>query len=41
MENPNTNTRPRRTLSQNKVLAANEVGKIPPHSTDIEEAVLE
>ena len=40
METGNINTKPRRTLSANRVIPANEVGKIPPHSTDVEEAVL-
>lgn len=40
METGSTNTRPKRTLGTNKVIPANEVGKIPPHSTDVEEAVL-
>ena len=34
------NTRTRRTLGSNRNIQANEVGKIPPHSTDVEEAVL-
>ena len=41
MEADKANTRPRRSLSTNRIVQpANEIGKIPPHSTDVEEAVL-
>jgi replicative DNA helicase len=40
MEADNTNTRPKRSLSANRIVPASEIGKIPPHSIDVEEAVL-